>query len=41
MTRWQRLEGERSWIRHAAEDAKSGDKKKRGGGGGAGCFPHR
>ena len=28
MTRWQRLEAEKSWIRHAAEDAKSGDKRK-------------
>ena len=28
MTRWHRDEAERSWLRHAAEDAKSDDKGK-------------
>ena len=26
MTRWHRDEAESSWLRHAAEDAKSDDK---------------
>ena len=34
--RWHKGEAEKSWLRHATEDAKSGDKGKpgrRGGGG--------
>ena len=31
MTRWHKGEAEKSWLRHAAEDAKS-DKEKEGGG---------
>ena len=32
--RWHKGEAERSWLRHAVEDAKSGDKRKPGGRGG-------
>ena len=35
VARWHRGEAEKSWLRHAAEDAKSGDKgkpRRRGGG---------
>ena len=32
MTRWHRGKAERGWLRHAAQDAKSGDK---GGGRGS------
>ena len=32
MARWHRDEAERSWLRHAAEEAKLGDKGKGGGG---------
>ena len=35
MTRWHRDEAERSWLRHAAEDAKSDDKGRGEGEGGA------
>ena len=34
MTRWHEGEAEKSWLRHATEDAKSGDKEKPGGRGG-------
>ena len=34
MARWNRDEAESSWLRHAAEDAKSNVKEKAGGGGG-------
>ena len=30
MTRWHKGEAEKSWLRHATEDAKSGDKGKPG-----------
>ena len=30
MTRWHRDEAESSWLRHAAEDAKSDDKGRGG-----------
>ena len=33
MTRWDRDEAQRSRLRHAAEDTKSGDKGGPGGGG--------
>ena len=33
MARWHRDEAEGSWLRHGAEDVKSGDKGRRGGGG--------
>ena len=36
MTRWHKGEAEKSWLRHATEDAKSGDKGKPGGRGGGG-----
>ena len=32
MVRWRETEVERSWLRHAAENVKSGDKGKGGGG---------
>ena len=32
MARWYRDEAQRSWLRHAAEDANSGDKGRGGGG---------
>ena len=35
MTRWYRDEAESSWLRHATEDAKGGDKGREGGNGGA------
>ena len=28
MTRWHKGEAEKSWLRHATEDAKSGDREK-------------
>ena len=28
MKRWHKGEAEKSWLRHAAEDAKTGDKRK-------------
>ena len=34
MARWHRDEVQRSRLRHAAEDAKNGDKGRAGGGGG-------
>ena len=35
MKRWHKGEAEKSWLCHAAEDAKGGDKRKpRGRGGG-------
>ena len=34
MTKCHRGEAEKSWLRHAAEDAKSSDKENWGGGGG-------
>ena len=36
MTRWHKGEAEKSWLRHATEDAKSGDNGNRGDGGGGG-----
>ena len=36
MARWHRNEAQKSRLRHAAEDAKNGDKG-RGGGGRGGC----
>ena len=37
MRRWHKGEAEKSRLRHAAEDAKSGDKEKPGGRGGGGA----
>ena len=31
VARWHRGEAEKSWLRHAAEDAKSDDKENGGG----------
>ena len=36
-SRWHRVEAQKSWLRHAAEDAKNGDKRR--GGGGRGSCP--
>ena len=35
MARWHRAEVGKSWLRHANENAKTGDKEKGGGGGAA------
>lgn len=33
MARWQRGKAGKSWLRHAAEKAKNGDKERAAGGG--------